>query len=284
MNYKQKYLKYKSKFFKLKNQNGGSNIYILTWNIWYKIDNNFDKTQYYRMDNVIKTLKKTKNYDFYLFQENNLYNEIKSKVPYLYNYRVINYSKKPTLNLKTLITEKPNTLNNSLTIFYNKKYNLLNSFGGYLYDDLKLSNGRGYVCGIFNKLDNPDYIYCIISIHQGHKKGNNFNKSIYKIQQDKQILYPRYKFNRIIIGGDYNNNNLLDQNYTIFNKRLYNVPKSKINPTCCIPNKIKFTQKIDYIFDSERIDTNSRYDYKIKSTDLDYNSSDHKPVIYKLRS
>jgi len=177
-------------------------------------------------------------------------------------------------------------------------------FGGFLYDEVKgtetiyRSNGRGYLGCLFRFIDNSNIDsnehvsnknILVVNIHQGHGRANNFELCIKKIESDFKKNFNSFNINdinRIIIGGDFNNKELLDGNYTLFGKQLNNVDKNMVNYTCCINKKKennKFDKKIDYVFDSFQLFPNARVDYDINNQTFT-NTSDHKPVIYNLKN
>ena len=279
-------------------------IRVLSWNILWTI-----KSDDIRFKNIVSVVKQI-DFDFALFQETpyhlNIYKSLN------HNYGIINYSKNQDEHgidtfakfIKTN-NEDASMLKNSLTIIYNKKEFIPDTtmiFGGYLYDyvektdQIYKSGGRGYVGCFFkyinndleNSVKNNHKSILVINIHQGHGKARNFHLCIKKINSDFKKIFPTFKINnidRIIIGGDFNNQRILNDKYILLGKKLYNVNKVIVTHTCCVNSKKKnrrFDKKIDYVFDSLLMYKNSRVDYDIDNKTFT-NTSDHKPVIYNLR-
>ena len=269
-------------------------IRILTWNIEFKIDKR--SQEFINITNVIDNV----DFDFALLQETahslDIYRTLNTNTSN--RCGIINYSGKYFFpGIKTVSGQEHHHLKNSLSILYNlRRFDLDRNFifAGQLYDGNTphLNRGRGYLAALFiSKYDLKQRIL-VISLHQGHGKGKYFHYTRIKIENDFKTLFPGIQFpwNRVIIGGDFNNHDLLNPKYTkqlrFFEENLFSVKKSKVKPTCCVkPGHNIFSLRFDYVLDTEPMYDNSRVDFE-KNIDYMYDGiylSDHKPVIYHLK-
>lgn len=246
---------------------------ILSYNLFWRV---FDCKGHFRrciyksenictrnIRNIIMDIGKEPNeiypdYDFMSFQEISVKQIMSMDFPngFINNYKIV------CMNIG----------NNTVSIFYNKKYNLIKKIGGNL---AKNRDPRPFLIAIFRE----KIIY--ITVHFPHSNFNHGLKSIFMIlRRIPQYWDPSYN---IILSGDFNhvpNLNYLNQIELV--RKFYNTPT---HYTCCKENRFdKYEKKYDNIFTT----FGAAVEYKTLPNPEKYNinnvpfMSDHLPIYCKI--
>ena len=197
-------------------------------------------------------------YDFMSFQEVRINHIMNIDFPkgFINNYKIVYM----------------NVGNNTVSIFYNKKYHLIKKIGGNL---TKTRDPRPFLIAIFRE----KIIY--ITIHSPHHNFNNVLKSIFMTLRG----IPQYwdmSYN-IVLSGDFNHVpdlNFLNRLELV--RTFYNTP---ILNTCCKENRF---DKYDKKYDNIMTTFGPAIEYKTLPNPEKYNinnipfMSDHLPIYCKI--
>jgi hypothetical protein len=197
-------------------------------------------------------------YDFMSFQEVRIKQIMRMDFPngFINNYKIIYMA----------------IGNNTVSIFYNKKYHLIKKIGGNL---TKTRDPRPFLIAVFRE----KIIY--ITIHFPHNNFKMVLKNIFMILRTiPQYWDPTYN---IILSGDFNHTPDLDYlNQLELVRTFYNSPT---HYTCCRENRFdKYEKKYDNIFTT----FGPAIEYKTLSNPEKYNinnvplMSDHLPIYCKI--
>jgi len=318
MDYIIKYFKYKNKYLNEKNKHLKIMSYNLCWEALSGLSSNPNKIKHTNglnmkhcnilldnktfdicLMNIIHIInsKLNEDYDFLCFQEINLtdFNKMKNKLNLLnYNY---------------LLTPSKNENVDILTIYNNKKYNLISNYPE-MKESINITNINSNLNDVDDKSARPfqillfqnnydDKYILLINIHMPHIYDNNYDKNftydhIYSFNKIKNeiknlLLNKNYKIDNYIICGDFNHNDPFK--FFKFNEILkIDFIKNKIINTCCYLNTNKtfnyneYDKSFDNIFISNKNYNNIKYmtlneTELLNFSEINHLISDHLPIF-----